>query len=300
MSLIPIEILPLQATLTFSLPSISLTSPLLNAVCQVEGWPTATAELKNNRLEPTADLRQCLSQCQLGLADSDTQNLGQEPDTAADVIFSLRVKANIPTVMESEPDGRRNLCILRQSFRGADLASYLDACVLPSHLHALQVAETHTDDQVGYNALKATQRAVIPVQTEYYSRDTDMATAALRSFEGVVERCFPSMPLDKTSEIVPWPSRDEYRSRLWEGLKTDPALEGLVDLPGLYLDYRPLIGVMVAEEDKEMERAAERVKGRSGRQTQNSQKRQEDDVRWLNAREELRGAVRAGGLCCSW
>jgi hypothetical protein len=293
MSLIPIETLPLQATLTFSLPSISLTSPLLNAICQVEGWPAATAELKNNRLEPTVDLRQCLSQRQLGLADSDTQNLGQEPDTAADVIFSLRVKAKIPTVMESEPDGRRNLCVLRQSFRGADLASYLDACVLPSHLHALQVAETHTDDQVGYKALKATQRTVMPVQTEYYSRDMDMATAALRSFEGVVERCFPSMPLDKTSEIVPRPSRDEYRSRLWEGLKTDPALEGLVDLPGLYLDYRPLIGVMVAEEDKEMERAAERVKGRSGRRTQN-------DVRWLNAREELRGAVRAGGLCCSW
>ena len=108
------------------------------------------------------------------------------------------------------------------------------------------------------------------------------------------------MPLDKTSEIAPWPSRDEYRSRLWEGLKTDPSLEGLVDLPELYLDYRPLIGVMVAEEDKEIERAAERVKGRSGRQTQNSQKRQEDDVRWLNAREELRGAVREGGLCCSW
>jgi DNA polymerase III delta prime subunit len=300
-SLIPIETLPLQATLTFSLPPISLTSQLLNAICQVEGRPTA--EPKNSHLErqvPTADLRQCISQCQLGLADSDTQNLGQQPDTAADVIFSLRVKADLPTAMEPEPDGRRTLCVLQQSFRGADLASYLDACVLPSHLHALEVAETHSDDQVGYKALKATQRTMMPAQIEYYSRDVDMATAALRSFEGVVERCFPSMPLDKIIEIAPWPSRDEYRSRLWEGVKTDPALEGLVDLPALYLDYRPLIGVMVAEEDKEMERAAERVKGRSGRQTQNSQKRQEDDVRWLNAREELRGAVRAGGLCCSW
>src|SRR6267154_4631291 len=264
-SLIPIETLPLQATLTFSLPPISLISPLLNAICQMEGRPTA--ELKNSRLEgqvPTADLRQCISQCQLGLADLDTQNLGQQPDTAADMIFSLRVKADIPTVMEPEPDGRRNLCVLRQSFRVADLASYLDACVLPSHLHALEVAEAHSDDQVGYKALKAMQRTIIPVQTEYYSRDVDMATASLRSFEGVVERCFPSMPLDKTSEIAPWPSRDEYRSRLWEGLKTDPALEGLMDLPELYLDYRPLIGVMVAEEDKEIERAAERVKGRSG------------------------------------
>jgi hypothetical protein len=300
-SLIPIETLPLQATLTFSLPPISLTSPLLNAICQVEGRPTA--ELKNNHLEGqvhTADLRQCISQCQLGLADSDTQNLGQQPDTAADVIFSLRVKAEIPTVMEPEPDGRRNLCLLRQSFRGADLASYLDACVLLSHVHAPEVAETHSDDQVGYKALKATQRTVMPVQTEYYSRDVDMAIATLRSFEGVMERCFPNMPLDKTPETAPRPNRDEYRSRLWEGLRTDPALECLVDLPGLYLDYRPLIGVMVAEEDKEIERAAERVKGRSGRQTQNSQKRQEDDVRWLNAREELRGAVRAGGLCCSW
>jgi hypothetical protein len=57
---------------------------------------------------------------------------------------------------------------------------------------------------------------------------------------------------------------------------------------------------MVREEDKEMEKAAERVKGRSGRLTQNSQKRQKEDVRWLSATEELRGAIRAGGLCCSW
>jgi hypothetical protein len=300
-SLIPIETLPLQATLTFSLPPISLTSSLVNAICQVEGRPTA--ELKNSHLEgqePTADIRQCISQCQLGLADLHTQDLRQQPDTAADAIFSLRVKADMPAAMEPEPDGRRNLCVLRQSFRSADLASYFDARVLSSRLHALEVAEIHSDDQVGYKVLKATQRIAMPVQTEYYSRDLDMATAALRSFEGVVERRYPSMPLDKTSEIAALPNRDEYRNRLWEGLKTDPALEGLMDLPALYLDYRPLIGVMVAEEDKEMERAAERVKGRSGRQTQNSQKRQEDDVRWLNAREELRGAVRAGGLCCSW
>jgi hypothetical protein len=137
----------------------------------------------------------------------------------------------------------------------------------------------------------------LPVQAEHYSRDVDVATAALRSFEGVLERC---KALDETREIAPWPSREEYRSRLWEGLKTDPALESFVDLPRLYLDYRPLIGMMVTVEDKEIERAAEKVKGRSGRQTQNSQKRQEEDVRWLNTSDELRGAVRTGGLCCSW
>lgn len=233
----------------------------------------------------------------MGLADSDTQSLGQRPDAPPDLIFSLRVKADIPTVMEPEPDGRRNLCVLRQSFRGADLASYLDACVLLSHPHTLDVAEPHSDDQVGHKTLKATQRTKLPVQAEHYSRDVDVATAALRSFEGVLERC---KALDETREIAPWPSREEYRSRLWEGLKTDPALESFVDLPRLYLDYRPLIGMMVTVEDKEIERAAEKVKGRSGRQTQNSQKRQEEDVRWLNTSDELRGAVRTGGLCCSW
>jgi hypothetical protein len=301
LSLIPVESLPLQTTLTFNLPPMSLTWPLLSAICQAEGRPTA--ELRGSHLEgpiAMADLRQCISQCQLGLPDSDTQGLGQQPDAAADVFFSLRVKEETPTVTEPRPDGRRDLRVLRQSFRVADLASYLDAFVLLSHPHAVEVAETHSDDQVGYEALKAIQRTTMPVQTEYYSRDVDVATAALRSFEAVVEQCFTCMSLDKTREIAPWPSREEYRSRLWEGLKTDPALESLVDLPRLYLDYRPLIGTMVAEEDKEMERAAEKVKGRSGRQTQNSQKRQELDVRWLNAREELRGAVRAGGLCCSW
>jgi len=191
----------------------------------------------------------------LGLADSDAQNLGRETDTAADMIFSLRAKAEIPAVLEPEPDG---LCILRQSFKGADLASYLDAYVLLSHPYSLEVTETHSDDQVGHRALKATQRTMMPVQTEYYSRDEDVATAALRSFEGVLER---SMPLDKTREIARWPRREEYRSRLWKGLKTDPALESLVDLPRLYLDYRPMIGMMVMAEDEEIERAAERVKG---------------------------------------
>ena len=304
-SLIPIETLPLQATLTFSSPPISLTSPLLRAICQVEGRSALEPE-DIPRLEgqvTTADLRQYISQCQLGLADSGWQNLGQQPNAAADVIFSLRVNVETPAVMELEPDWRRNLCVLQQSLRGADLASYLDAYVLLSGPHALEVAEDHSDDQISYKGLKITQRAVMPVQPEYYSRDADVATAALRSFEGVLERCFPGVPLENTRDMAPWPrSREQYRSQLWEGLKTDPALEGLVDLPRLYLDYRPLIGMMVTTEDKELERATERVKGRSGRLTQNSQRRQEEYeyVRWLNARDELRGAVRAGGLCCSW
>ncbi|KAI9512186.1 hypothetical protein F5148DRAFT_1164644 [Russula earlei] len=301
-SLIPVETLPLQTTLTFNLPPMSLTRPLLSAICQVEGRSTVELE-DTSRLEGlavTADLRRHISQCQLGLADSGYQSLGQRPNTAADVIFSLRVKAEIPAVMKAEQEGRRNLCILQQSLRGADLASYLDACVLLSEPHALEVADIHPDDPIGYKVMKITQRAVMPVQPEYYSRDVDVATAALRSFEGVVERCFPSVPLDHTRDVAPWPNREQYRSQLWEGLKTDPALEGLVDLPRLYLDYRPLIGMMVTVEDKEMERVTKRVKGRSRRLTQNSQKRQDDDVRWLNATERLRGAVRAGELCCSW
>jgi hypothetical protein len=301
-ALIPVETLPLQTILAFSLPPTSLTSPLLSAICQVEGRPCAEPkEVPSPEGQvATADLRQRINQYQLGLTNSACENLGQKSDAAADVIFSLRVKTDIPTEMESGPDGRKNLCMLQQSLRGADLASYLDACVLLSHPHVLEIAENHPDDQVSYKALKATQRTVMPVQPEYYSRDADVATAALKSFEGVLIRCFPSMPLDDTCEIVRRPSREQYRSRLWEGLKTDPALECLVDLPRLYVDYRPLIGMMVTVEDKEIERRAEKVKGRGGRQTQNSQKRQEEDVRWLNAREVLRGAVRAGGLCCSW
>ena len=302
MSLIPVENLPLQTTLTFSLPPISLTSPLLSAICQVEGRPSAEPKVAPG-LEgqvATIDLRQRINQHQLGLTDPGCENLAQKSETAADVIFSLRLKADIPAEMDSGPDGRKNLCILKQSLRAADLASYLDASVLLSHPYSLEIAECHPDDQVGYKAIKETQRTVMPVQPGHYSGDVDVATAALGSFGGVLEQCFPSMPLDDPCDIARGLSREQYRSRLWEGLKTDPALECLVDLPRLYLDYRPLIGMMVTVEDKEIERAAEKVKGRSGRLTQNSQKRQEEDVRWLNAREELRGAVRAGGLCCSW
>jgi len=301
-SLIPVENLPLQTTLTFSLPPTSLTSPLLSAICQVEGRPSA--EPKDTPgpegQVATVDLRQRINQHHLGLTDSDCENLAQKSEPAADVIFSLRMKADIPTEMDSGQDGRKNLCLLKQSLRAADLASYLDACVLLSHPYSFEIAKCHPDDQVGYEAIVETRRTVMPVQSEHYSRDVDVATAALGSFEGVLEQCFPGMPLDDPCEIAGRLSREQYRSRLWEGLKTDPALECLVDLPRLYLDYRPLIGMMVTVEDKEIERAAEKVKGRSGRLTQNSQKRQEEDVRWLNAREELRGAVRAGGLCCSW
>lgn len=302
MSLIPVETLPLQTTLTFRLPPRSLTSPLLSAICQVEGQPSAEPK---DTVGPevqvaTIDLRQRINQYHLGLTDSDCENLAQKSETPADVIFSLRLKVDIPAEMESRPDGLKNLCILKQSLRAADLASYLDACVLLSHPYSLEVAECHSDDQVGYKAIKETRRTVMPVQPEHYSRDVDVANAALGSFEGVLKQCFPDMPLDDPCDIVRRLSREQYRSRLWEGLKTDPALECLVDLPRLYVDYRPMIGMMVTVEDKEIERAAEKVKGRSGRLTQNSQKRQEEDVRWLNAREELRGAVRVGGLCCSW
>ncbi|KAI0254392.1 hypothetical protein BJV78DRAFT_75808 [Lactifluus subvellereus] len=301
-SLVPVETLPLQATLTFSLPPTSLALSLLGAICQLEGRPTAKPEevpYPDGQV-PTTDLRQCISQRQLGLADSGDQSLGQQAERAADMIFALRVNPEKPTAIEPELDERRNLCVLLQSLRGADSASHLDACVLLSQPHDLEIAENHPDDQVGPSVLRTTQRPRMPVHPEYYCRDIDMATEALRSFEGILERCFPRMPLDDTREITPWPSGDQYRNRLWEGLKTDPALESMLNLPRLYLDYRPLIGAMVREEDKEMERAAERVKGRSGRLTQNSQKRQKEDVRWLSATEELRGAIRAGGLCCSW
>ena len=275
---------------------------LLGAICQLEG--RSTAELEEvpypDGQVPTTDLRQCISQRQLGLADSSGQTLGQQAERAADMIFALRVNLENSTAMEPESDERRNLCVLLQSLRGADSASYLDACVLLSKPYDLEIAENHPDDQVGPRALRTTQRRRMPVQPEYYCRDVDMATEALRSFEGILEGYFPRMPLDDTREIMPWPSGEQYRNRLREGLKTDPALESMQNLPRLYLDYRPLIGAMVREEDKEMEKAAERVKGRSGRLTQNSQKRQKEDVRWLSATEELRGAIRAGGLCCSW
>lgn len=302
MSLIPVENLPLQTTLTFGLPPTSLTSPLLRVICQVEGRPSAEPkDAPGLEGRPTTiDLRQLINQHHLGLTDPYCEDLAQKSEAAADVIFSLRLKADIPAEMDLGLDGRKNLCILKQSLRAADLASYLDACVLLSHPYSLEIAECHPDDQVGYKAIKETQRTTMPVQPEHYSRDVDVATAALGSFEGVLEQCFPNMPLDDPCEITRRLSREQYRSRLWEGLKTNPTLECLVDLPRLYLDYRPLIGMMVTVEDKEIERAAEKVKGRSGRLTQNSQKRQEEDVRWLNAREELRGAMRAGGLCCSW
>jgi hypothetical protein len=301
-SLIPVETLPLQATLTFSLPPTSLALSLLGAICQMEGRLTAEPEEVpcSEGQVSTTDLRHCISQRQLGIADSDCQSHGRQADRVTDMIFALRVKHEKPTEKETELDERRNLCALLQSLGGADSASQLDACVLPCQPHGLEIAENHPDDQVGHRALKTAHHPRMPVHPEYYCRDIDIATEALRSFEGVLKRRFPCMPVDDTREITSWPSSEQYRSRLWEGWKTDPALGSMVDLPRLYLDYRPLIGVMVREEDKEIERAGERAKVRSGRLTQNSQKRQEEDVRWLRATEELRGAVRAGGLCCSW
>jgi hypothetical protein len=303
-SLIPVETLPLQATLTFSPPSTPLALSLLGAICQVEGRPTAKPEeIPDNCLEGQAsmtDLRQCISQRQLGIADPGCQSPGQQAGRATDMIFALRVKHEKRTEMEPELDERSNLRVLLQSLKGTDSASQLDAWALLSQPHDFEIAEDHPDDQVGYRVLKITQRLRMPVHPENYCRDIDIATEALRTFNGVLARCFPHMPVDDTREITPWPSSEQYRNRLWEGLKDDATLRSMVDLPRLYLDYRPLIGWMVREEDKEIERAAERMKARGGRLTQNSQKRQEDGVRWLCATEELRGAIRAGGLCSMW
>ncbi|KAH9062862.1 hypothetical protein EDB87DRAFT_273221 [Lactarius vividus] len=285
-SLIPLDILPLQTTLNFNAAPASLTLSLLNAICQAEGLPLEDASDLERQVS-TADLRQCISQCQLGL----THFTCGKPVELADVAdFSFQVKLEKAMVVESEADERKNLYALRQCFRGADAASFLDACVLLARTHDLEIADDHPDDEVGYKALKTRQRTTIPMLPEYYSRDAEMAATVLKTFKGILERTLFGISLDDAGETGQWARREEYRRRLWEGLKTDPALESMVDLPRLYLDYRPLIGVMVKVEDEEIARVTGRVKGRSSRLTERS-------CRWLNAKEELRGAVRtAGGL----
>ncbi len=236
----------------------------------------------------TADLRQRISQCQFGLTHSTCGKPVELAGVAANIDFSFQVKLDKAMVVESEPDERKNLYALRQCFRGADAASFLDACVLLARPHDLEIADNHPDDEVGYKALKTRQRTTTPVHPEYYSRDVEMATTGLMTLGGILERNLPGISLDDANETGQWERREEFRRRLWEGLKTDPALEGLVDLPRLYLDYRPLIGMMVKVEDEEIARVTGRVKGRSSRLTERS-------CRWLNAKEELRGAVRAAG-----
>ncbi|KAI9466853.1 hypothetical protein BJY52DRAFT_1234798 [Lactarius psammicola] len=273
-SLIPLDILPLQTTLNFNAAPTSLTLSLLNAICQVEGRPPVELEDAPD-LEgqvSTADLRQRISQCQLGFTDSTCGKPVELADVAASIDFSFQVKLEKAMVVESEPDERKNLYALRQCLRGADAASVLDACVFLTQPHDLEIADNHPDDEVGYKALETRQRTTIPVHPEYYSRDVEMARAGLMTFEGIVERNLPGISLDDAGDTGHWAR----------------PLEGMVDLPRLYLDYRPLIGMMVKVEDEEIARVTGRVKGRSSRLRERS-------CRWLNAKEELRGAVRAAG-----
>jgi len=209
-------------------------------------------------------------------------------DMAANIDFSFRLKFKEVMAVESELDELKNLYALRQCLGGADAASFLDACVLLAQPHDLEIADDHPDDEVGYKALKARQRTRMPVHGDYYSGDIEMATTGFMTFERILERNSSRMALDDACETGEWARREEYRRRLWEGLKTDPGLEGMVDLPRVFLDYRPVIGMMVKAEDEEIARVMERVKGRSSRLTERS-------CRWLNATEELRGAVRAAG-----
>ena len=229
----------------------------------------------------TADLRQRISQCQFGLPVPTSG----KPVGLASVTVSSRVELEKAV---AEADERKNLHALRQCLRGADAASFRDACVLFAQPHDLEIADNHPDDEVGYKALKTRQRTTIPVHPEYYSRDVEMASTGLIMFEGILERNLPGTSLVDADETGQWGRREEYRRRLWEGLKTDPALESMVDLPRLYLEYRPMIGMMVKVEDEDIAKVTGRVKGRSSRLTERS-------CRWLNATEELRGAVRAAG-----
>ena len=211
-------------------------------------------------------------------------------ELADEAAFSFQVKFEKAVAVEMEADERKNLYALRQCLRGADAASFLDAYVLLAQPHDVEFADNHPDDEVGYKALKTRQRTTIPVHPEYYSRDVEMSTMGLIMFEGILEHNLPGISLADVGETGQSARREEYRRRLWEGLKTDPALEGMVDLPRLYLDYRPMIGMMVKVEDAEIAKVTGRVKGRSSRLTERS-------CRWLSTTEELRGAVRvAGGL----
>ena len=151
-------------------------------------------------------------------------------DVAANIDCYFQAKLEEAMTVETEPDERKNLYALRQCLRGA---SFLDACVLLAWPHDLEIANNHLDDEVGYKALKTRQRTTTPVHPEYYSRDIEPVTTELMKFEGILERNLPRISLDEAGETGQRASREECRRRLWEGLMTDPALEGMVDLPRL-------------------------------------------------------------------
>ncbi|KAI0269145.1 hypothetical protein BC834DRAFT_864959 [Gloeopeniophorella convolvens] len=303
-SLIPVENLPLEATLTFESTPTSLVSSLLGAICEAEGRQTAEQETSEDVLSlgyiaSTVDLRQRINQCQFGLPDPGGQASEEAAYAEADAVFSLRVNLEAQAITASQSDERGDLRALRQSFKSADTASYLDACVIFPQPHNLEVAEDHPDDEVGHDAFRIVQRLGMPVLPEYYSRDVNVAAAASRTFEGVLERCLTSVSLADAHarEEVPWPSCEEYRRRLRDGLGSVPSLASMVNHRGLYLDYRPLIGLMVTTDDQmEAERMSLSQESRSRRQTRNSQKSSWEGERWLQVTEEFRAAVKTGGL----
>ncbi|THH14682.1 hypothetical protein EW146_g5684 [Bondarzewia mesenterica] len=317
LSLVPTDDLPLQDIVTFMPPPLSVTISYIQSLCLAEGGmvdrdeyldflvtsdgtklPTchgAPVELSDHSLNeektyPSLDLRRSINQCQLLFPRSPAPSLP---------FYLMMSNTDIEALMDTAPDQpaevlnasavvdlQTSLDALRLLERGQDTLSLLDAYLMPSRRFIVEVSEDLSNSQIGYISLEPVSRIDLPVDSESYTHDIQIAGVIIGRSPKVVKGNYISNVLNDT---LLRPADEPYQTQMQYALgRMVPRVVFLLHQHIVHLDYEPWIRYMVKVDEEDMA-----SKTTVGRQTKNSRGR---DFRFLDMDEEKKGILSRTGF----
>jgi len=129
-SLLPLDQIPVQGVREFFQPSGPVAATYLYAICRAEGIQPNEQFLSALQASPTADLRWCINQCQLGGSIRSFGATHLQETTRDNWGSVLDKRAGFPQ-WASPPLGElQNKALFRRLAKHTDSISYLDSCLV--------------------------------------------------------------------------------------------------------------------------------------------------------------------------
>ncbi|KAL4259233.1 AAA+ ATPase domain-containing protein [Pleurotus pulmonarius] len=285
-SLVPVDDLPLQATLQFVHPDPDITVSYLQALCCAEGTlvdraslarlyesehPIDDVDIHDSKVTGTTsifphfDVRRTINSLQLWLSGSGNPARSAQGIYCDQSLEDLMFSGNVAGASE-DADSQS----LRAPFH-AEFLSYLDSHLVRHPTDSVEAlwhntTELSHDDEIGHTVLVCPSRPLsVHDGLGMYDRDTLIAEGAIRCARGMLKTI-----VDQGM----FRPRELFRARVGYHSQVVAVLEGV--LPEailqrpciLHLEYGPRVRVMVAADDAE--EAFVLSQSRGGRTTRNS------------------------------
>ncbi|KAF9491036.1 hypothetical protein BDN71DRAFT_111272 [Pleurotus eryngii] len=285
-SLVPVDDLPLQATLQFVHPDPDMTVSFLQALCCVEGTlvdraslarlyesehPIDDVDIHDSKVTGTTsifphfDVRRTINSLQLWLSGSGNPARAAQGICRDQSLVDLMFSGNVAGASD-DADSQS----LRAPFH-AEFLSFLDSHLVRHPTDSVEAlwhntTELSHDDEIGHTVLVSPSRPLsVHDGLGMYDRDTLIAEGAIRCARGML-KTIVDQGMFRPREL--FRARVGYHSQVVAVLG-GVLPEAILQHPSiLHLEYGPWVRVMIAADDAE--EAFVLSQSRGGRTTRNS------------------------------